>query len=77
MFPFFLYLMLTITQMKKIVNRAKIHTENVYKYVDNVDNVDNKFKIKGISHLHRVYKCGKGQKKSTDLVINNCVQTCG
>jgi hypothetical protein len=45
--------------------------------VDNVDNVDKNRKTMEISHLHRFYNCGKGQKKSTDLFINNCVQVCG
>ncbi|MFR2775685.1 MAG: hypothetical protein ACLTBR_07650 [Anaerostipes sp.] len=63
--------------MKKIVNRGRIHRRLVEKTVDNVDNVDNKIENTRISHLHRFYNCGKKKKKSTDLFINKCVQTCG
>ncbi|NSG54557.1 hypothetical protein [Anaerostipes hadrus] len=75
--PSFIIVNLTITQIGEIVNTREIHTLIVYKSVDNVDNVDKNRKTMEISHLHRFYNCGKEQKKSTDLFINNCVQVCG
>jgi len=58
--PSFIIVNLTITQIGEIVNTREIHSPIVYKYVDNVDNVDKNHRIMEISHLQRFYKCGKG-----------------